>query len=376
MILERLGHCVHCAATILILLGAAIALASCQASHDIKVPPSLELAALNCDWQRIQQLVEADTSLGSSVVGQVLAVFAQGATNRKVLQVRIGSSEWKQVEKCWSRWTKSLRKRYPENMCALFLHGLTLEGANDAIGAIKAYSTVVAAEPDFFMAYAFRGRVWEKEFKEFSKALGDYSEAVRCNPEYAEGYLLRAKLYSLLGNLDSAIVDFTRALACTWNMSEAHAYRGRVYLQMERYDEAISDFNEALSISPKYAWALHCRGVANSKIGQDSLAIADFSAAVESDSFCVDAYYNRALLYKDQNRPKKALEDFSRVLMLRPGWGEAYIYKADMCEELELFDEALQTYETFLREAPNSYDGLKDMMKIVKIPYLKEKVKR
>ena len=49
---------------------------------------------------------------------------------------------------------------------------------------------------------------------------------------------------------DEAIKEFTAAIRLNPNMAEAYAYRGRLYSYRRDYDRAISDFEAALRINP------------------------------------------------------------------------------------------------------------------------------
>jgi len=49
---------------------------------------------------------------------------------------------------------------------------------------------------------------------------------------------------------DEAIQEFTAAIRLNPNMAEAYAYRGRLYSYRRDYDRAISDFEAALRINP------------------------------------------------------------------------------------------------------------------------------
>jgi len=59
----------------------------------------------------------------------------------------------------------------------------------------------------------------------------------------------------LLDRFDDALASFAQALATDPNDAEAYFHRGRVYIDLNRNDDAATDFQRALAIRPDYAEA-------------------------------------------------------------------------------------------------------------------------
>ena len=86
----------------------------------------------------------------------------------------------------------------------------------------------------------------EKKAGDASKAVADYSEAIKLNPTYQ----------------------------FAWNN------RGTAYAALEDYPNAIGNYTEAMRLDPKDADPVGNRGLAYEKQGKLELAMADFRAAV------------------------------------------------------------------------------------------------
>jgi tetratricopeptide (TPR) repeat protein len=78
---------------------------------------------------------------------------------------------------------------------------------------------------------------------------------------------------------DKAISDFNEAIRLDPNYAPAYYYRGNAYYFKKDYDKAISDFNEAIRLDPKYAAAYYERGAAYREQGNKAQAQTDFDRA-------------------------------------------------------------------------------------------------
>ena len=78
---------------------------------------------------------------------------------------------------------------------------------------------------------------------------------------------------------DKAISDYNEAIRLDPNYARAYNNRGIVYGDKKEYDKAISDFNEAITLNPNYAKAYYNRGVAYRKKGNNAQALTDFDSA-------------------------------------------------------------------------------------------------
>jgi tetratricopeptide (TPR) repeat protein len=66
------------------------------------------------------------------------------------------------------------------------------------------------------MAYNNRGSAVQSK-GDYDRAIADYSEAIRIDPNYAVAYSNRGNLFEAKGRREEAIADFRRALAISPN---------------------------------------------------------------------------------------------------------------------------------------------------------------
>jgi tetratricopeptide (TPR) repeat protein len=83
----------------------------------------------------------------------------------------------------------------------------------------------------------------------YDKAISDYSEAIRVNPNYANAYCGRGIAYYEVKNYDKAVSDYSEAIRLDPNLANAYYGRGIAYLQTGNRAEANADFATAERIN-------------------------------------------------------------------------------------------------------------------------------
>jgi len=85
-----------------------------------------------------------------------------------------------------------------------------------------------------------------------------------------------ADLTGDMGDLDKAIADYTQAIRLDPDLAEVYGVRGLAYSQKGDFDKAIADCNQAIRLGPDFAEAYTNRGVAYDNKGDLDKAFADW----------------------------------------------------------------------------------------------------
>ncbi len=78
----------------------------------------------------------------------------------------------------------------------------------------------------------------------------------------------RGLIYARKGEYDRAIQDYDQAIRLNPNDAQAFNNRGNVYVTKGQYDRAIQDYDQAIRLNPKDAKALLYRGIAQFEQGE------------------------------------------------------------------------------------------------------------
>ena len=155
-------------------------------------------------------------------------------------------------------------------------------GDNDE--AIRLYTKALASgelpPADQALLTTMRGNLWFGK-KDNDRAIADYDQAIKLNPNMAETYNNRANAWYNKKDYDRAIADFNEAIRLKPVYPDAFRNRGDSWQHKKDYGRAIADYNETIRLSPKDANAFNNRGGAKERNGDAKGAEADYARARE-----------------------------------------------------------------------------------------------
>jgi tetratricopeptide (TPR) repeat protein len=194
--------------------------------------------------------------------------------------------------------------------------------------AIEFFTDYIRANPGDPHGYSMRAKIWLDEKKELDIALGDYNEAIRLNPNAAQMFNNRGRVWAAKQEYDKAIADYNEAIRLDPKYALAYYNHGVASAAKQEYDKAITDFNEAIRLDPSFVYAYDSRGVAWAAKQEYDKAIADFNEAIRHDPKFVYAYNGRGIAWAAKQDYDKAITDFNEAIRLE-GWkGPRSVYTA------------------------------------------------
>jgi tetratricopeptide (TPR) repeat protein len=198
------------------------------------------------------------------------------------------------------------------------------KGDNDR--AIADYNETIRLDPNYIKVYINRGNAWFWK-GDNDRAFADYNEAIRLNPNDVKAYNNRGAALRIKGDRDGAIADYNEAIRLNPNEVEAYYNRGALWYAKGAPDRAIADFNEAIRLEPKFTVAYINRGIAWHTKGDPDRAIADYNQAIRLDPNYATAYINRGNAWFTKGDNDRAIADYNEAIRLEPNFALAYVLR-------------------------------------------------
>lgn len=127
--------------------------------------------------------------------------------------------------------------------------GIAHADLNDSKRAIADYAEALRLQPQYFEAYYDRGLAYD-QIGDNQHAIADYSAAIRIKPD-ADAYFNRGELYGRIGDMRAAIADFNEVVRLMPKRADAYYYRAMAYRQIGDTNRATTDFDMAFRLNPK-----------------------------------------------------------------------------------------------------------------------------
>ena len=157
------------------------------------------------------------------------------------------------------------------------------ESGEDAIAACtRAIKSGTYNGKTLALAYSNRGVEWKAK-GEIAKAIADYDEAIKADPQQSAAFNNRGIAFAAAGDYEKAVADYDEAVKLNPNYASALNNRGLAYFNNGQKERAIADYDAAIKIEPD-AVRLNNRGNAYAARAQYDRAIQDFDEAVNLDA--------------------------------------------------------------------------------------------
>jgi tetratricopeptide (TPR) repeat protein len=213
------------------------------------------------------------------------------------------------------------------------------------------------------IAYDRRGKLY-RDKSDYQRAIADFDEAIKLDPEFIEAFTDRGIAYFRQGQVDRAIADYDQAIKLRYFDVAALTSRGQAYQSKGDYDGAIKDYNVIISMYPARvsASAFRERGDAYRAKGEYDRAIQDYDEAIKANPRSSDAMANRLLAIKAKSTPApvargnvdaerstgpddQAIAALTRTIAIDPKNILAYFERARAYQ-----DKALSDFDAYVNE--------------------------
>ena len=149
------------------------------------------------------------------------------------------------------------------------------EDAEDYQGAVGSLTRAISIFRGDERWLLKRGMCWQ-ELEQYEKAIEDFNEALRINPDFAEALNGLGNIKSFTGDNAAAIEYYTKAIAIKPDYAIAIYNRGVSKADLGDHIGAIEDYNKTLEINPDDGDAYVNRGISKWELKGEAVADAAY----------------------------------------------------------------------------------------------------
>jgi tetratricopeptide (TPR) repeat protein len=147
-------------------------------------------------------------------------------------------------------------------------------------------------------------------------ALGAWAAARRRRKTSVPGLVKAGRMHLVLKEYSRAVGEFSRAIRIAPYLAEAYCGRGMAYQALGDSQRALADFDRAIDYDPRQAPAFNHRAQLRTKAGDLDGALADLNQVMELQPSDPESYLNRGICFFKKGLVLEAAADFQRVLKL------------------------------------------------------------
>lgn len=200
---------------------------------------------------------------------------------------------------------------------ALDVLGLTDAAHRDVTRAVDLCTRALADNGDDARCYYVRGLA-RLLLQQEDGALQDFIAAGNQDEELVEAVNERARIYRRRGRFAEAIEQLSMAVRVRPDYAIGYLDRARVRFEAQDFLAARDDCDRALQINPDFARAWHNRGLTNLRLGETLQAVQDFTRALSAQPDYASAHYYRGQAYYSAGNRGAARADWEMAAELAP----------------------------------------------------------
>ena len=202
--------------------------------------------------------------------------------------------------------------------------------------------------------------------KQFDAAINAYKQALKINPDYAEGHNNMGIALKGNGALEASISSYKQALKIKPDYADAYYNMGNALQDNGDLEASIERYKQALKIKPYFAEAHNNMGSALKDKGDIEAATDSYKQALKIKPDYAEVYNNLGNILTDTDDIDAALESYKQALKIKPDYAEAHYNMGNALKRNGDIDAALNSYRQALKIKPDYAEVYNDMGGVLK----------
>ncbi len=190
-----------------------------------------------------------------------------------------------------------------------------------------------------------------------STSIKYFTQSLAKDPDFSLAYYYRGLANYKIGNYQLAIADFDKALISDENMIKCFVYKGFAHQQLNQSTQALHSFESYMQSKPIPTSSDHLV-VAKAKAvtGDIQGALSHYKQAI-GEVPSEENLYRLFLATYDAKDYAKALDLINQVIQLNPSFYGYYIHKGKVDLMIKKFDDALHNFDLSIGLNPEVADN-------------------
>jgi tetratricopeptide (TPR) repeat protein len=230
--------------------------------------------------------------------------------------------------------------------------------------ALADFDEAIRLDPNDPKTYAFRGDLLSSRGN-IDRAIADYSHAIRLAPANPDSYFRRAEVYRIARNGSAALADINECIRLAPDLAKPRLARGNIHLLQSDCSAAIQDAEAAIQIRPGDARAYILKGCAYSGLHDYSRAVENHSQAVRLDPGNAWAYAQRGMARLELKEMDQSIADLNRAIRLEPDYGKFFSWRGFAYETKKDYAKAIADFRQTVQLSPKDAYGYKSLSRLL-----------
>jgi tetratricopeptide (TPR) repeat protein len=212
---------------------------------------------------------------------------------------------------------------------------------------LKAINQKILGDPNDANLYNERAKLY-LSLRQLDDAISDTKRAIRIDSTVAVYYLTEADIFFTANETRNAKDMLEKIVKKFPTNTDGLLKLGELYYFVKQYDNAFAKINDALKINVNLAKAYYLKGNIYKETGDTAKAISSFETAIEQDNRNYGAFLDLGLIYGSRKNTI-ALEYYNNAISVNPMRTDGLYAKAKLLQDLEKTDEAVALYNQILK---------------------------
>jgi tetratricopeptide (TPR) repeat protein len=218
--------------------------------------------------------------------------------------------------------------------------------------AVKSISTQIEAQPENAELYYQRAKLYFDD-KYLDRALVDIEDAIKYDAQNPLFYFLKGRIQYAMNKTQDAAKSYESAIALKSDYREAQLKLAELYYVVKEHQKSIDLLNVLIAQDPTDASTYSLKADNQRELKDTIRAIATYQKALELDGSYYDAAMQLGLLLTAK-RNSSAKEYFTTAIRINPRSAEAYFGRAYYFQQMGEFQKALMDYRKVIDIDPSS----------------------